>query len=161
MKFAPVIEGLAHVATVVAAFIAGLALGYAKMQVDDARTTQREATAYSAYNDYLKLAVEYPHLACVDTPTALAELSNHWTDDRHLVSERQRYDSFVATMLSASEQVLDARPDDPEWEAAITSNLACHAPLLSAGGYESSYSCGLRALIARETGNSSLACGAQ
>lgn len=81
-----------------------------------------------------------------------------------VVDERanKRYSVFLGIMLSASEQILDARPSDTHWRAAIRDNLNCDAPARLElarveGGYDV-FSCELRAQIAGDMGLSEVRC---
>lgn len=137
------------------AALAIVAVSGAVWQVGEARNTQREATAYQAFDSYLRLAIDHPDLVCVPTQEAMEAIA---ANDR----DNSRYSVFLGIMLSASEQILDARPNDAHWRAAIRDNLKCHAPALSAlagveGGLDA-FSCELRAQVAEDLGLSEVRC---
>lgn len=145
----------AYVATMASAAMAIVALGGAIWQVGESRNTQREATAYQAFDSYLRLAIDHPDLVCVPTQEGMEAIAAKESDNK-------RYSVFLGIMLSASEQILDARPNDAHWRAAIRDNLKCHAPALSElakveGGYDA-FSCQLRAEVAGDLGLSEASC---
>ena len=155
IKIVELTQVLANLASVAAAVIGGIALGFAWGQIVAGKEAARESTAYATFTSYLEKSVEHPELACVDTPEKMAALAKD-------PNAETQYGYFVALMLSASEQILSERPGDAGWQRSVQSNLSCHLPFLSGPfvsnkDYES-YNCQLRTLIADATRNATVLC---
>ena len=73
-----------------------VAIGGAIWQVGEVRNTQREATAYQAFDSYLRLAIDHPDLVCVPTQQDMEAIVANERDNK-------RYSVFLGIMLSASE----------------------------------------------------------
>ncbi|MCL1148173.1 hypothetical protein L2747_19390 [Shewanella marinintestina] len=106
---------LADWATIATPIIAFWALRYAKGQIKTARLESRRATAYAAYDGYIKLCLENSSLAC--------GVKDEVTKNKDIYS---RYKWFVANMLFVFEQTLEACKDDPTWKATIQHQLKRH-----------------------------------
>ncbi|MGI2198599.1 hypothetical protein [Shewanella baltica] len=100
---------------IITAAVAVIALFFAWYQVRAARKESRRATAYAAYDNYLKL--------CLDNQSfAMGTESEIKNDDKNYL----KYKWFVTNMLFAFEQVLEVCKDDPTWEKTVTSQLRRH-----------------------------------
>lgn len=110
------LKTLNDISGILTAICAIIALVFVIYQVNSARKDSRRATAYAAYDAYLKLCVENAEFAVGDETYA-----NHDTD------RLLRYKWFVANMLFAFEQVLEACKDDNTWEETIRNQLNRHA----------------------------------
>ncbi|WP_261858178.1 hypothetical protein [Photobacterium sanguinicancri] len=95
--------------------IAGIALAFTVAQLRSGRRESRRATAYSAYQEYLKLCFENPDFAYGDQSTIK---KNGKTNPK--------YPWFVSQMLFTFEQVLESDKSDNEWKTAIKSQLKMH-----------------------------------
>ncbi|WP_107947349.1 hypothetical protein [Shewanella baltica] len=102
-------------ANIVMAVVAVLALLFARKQLESASKDSKRATAYSAYADYLKLCIENESLA------RGVEIEITRNDDNY-----SKYRWFVANMLFAFEQVLEACNDDTTWQETIRHQLKRH-----------------------------------
>jgi hypothetical protein len=136
-------ELMAHRATVVSAVLAALAVVGATWQIGEARKIQREATAYEVYDEYLRVAVEHPHMSCPSPEDLEAILADPM--------ERERYNILLALALNAGEQILEARPRSPAWRETVSVTVRCHEASLRGWWFESgghrNYACSLRSFI--------------
>jgi len=104
------------IATIAAIFAYGQIVA-GKAQAVAARATQREATAYQAYNNYLQLAIQFPHLAAGGLSKGDASF--------------EAYAWFVSYFLNACEQILDVRHNDGLWIEAMKVELNYHKQYLA------------------------------
>lgn len=88
-------------------------------QLHVGRTETRSAQAHEVYQQYLGRCIEYPELA-----EGYVALEN--PDPKY-----NRYKWFVSSMLFSFEQILEAKPKDDHWIAAIESQLSIHKAHLS------------------------------
>lgn len=102
-------------ANVVMAIVAVFALLFARTQVESARRDSRRASAYAAYGEYLKLCIENELFARGSEVEITPDEDNY-----------SKYRWFVANMLFAFEQVLEACKDDPTWKETIKHQLLRH-----------------------------------
>lgn len=102
-------------ANIVIAVVAVLALLFARIQLKSAREDNKRATAYGAYSDYLKLCIENESFA----RGVEVEITRNEDD-------YSKYRWFVANMLFAFEQVLEACKDDTTWQETIKHQLKRH-----------------------------------
>lgn len=110
-------------ANIVMAIVATLALLFARKQLKSASDDGKRATAYAAYDNYLKLCFENQSLA------RGLESEIKRSDENH-----SKYKWFVANMLFAFEQVLEACSDDPTWRETIAHQLKRHKWHLDTSG---------------------------
>jgi hypothetical protein len=101
------------IATAVGVLVALGAAYYARRQI----LAQREIVARQIYSEYLKLAIQYPELACGVQPADPKEF--------------ERYEWFVSFMLNACEHILFYVPEDPRWRDCMVSQIGYHAEYLS------------------------------
>lgn len=102
-------------ANIVMAVVAVLALLFAKKQLESASKDSKRATAYSAYAEYLKLCMENESFA------RGIEIEITRNEDDY-----SKYRWFIANMLFAFEQVLEACKDDTTWQETIRHQLKRH-----------------------------------
>lgn len=102
-------------AGIIAAAVAVVALFVAWYQVHAARKESRRSTAYAAYDNYLKLCMENQAFAIGDQNKITIDETTYY-----------QYKWFIANMLFAFEQVLDACKDDLTWERTVKSQLKRH-----------------------------------
>lgn len=100
---------------IITTVVAIVALCFAWYQVLAGRRESRRATAYAAYDGYLKLCLDNQSLA------RGVESEIKVSDDNY-----SKYKWFVANMLFAFEQVLEACKDDPTWTETIKHQLQRH-----------------------------------
>lgn len=102
-------------ASIITAAIATLALAIAVCQLYINRYESRRNTAYSIYQEYLKLCFEY------------ADLSYGKQSDILINGKiNNKYPWFIAQMLFAFEQILEIDKNDENWNVAIASQLKKH-----------------------------------
>ncbi len=135
------IGGLSAAIGLIIASIAAC-LGY--IQIRAGKETQREAVARQTYNEYLKLAIQYPNLAAGNQPTDPLEFES--------------YEWFVSYMLNACEQILLFEPNSPEWQFCVRAQLDYHRHYLTNNdwfrkNFLHHYSLTLRSMIAELTGD--------
>jgi hypothetical protein len=116
---------IAHKAAIATAVIAFLGLGIAVWQIEVGKRVQREASARDAFKEYLKLAIERPEFA--DARLGKAAQNENG---------RSGYGWFVSYFLFSAEQIHDSFPDDPEWSAALGSQICYHAAYLKGAEYQ-------------------------
>jgi hypothetical protein len=84
--------------------------------IGGAQKSQREATAYETYRQYLNMAFENPDLASGQVVAG----------DKMFAA----YTWFVSNLLNGCEQILDVLGDDPLWEKTLRSQLNYHRAYL-------------------------------
>jgi hypothetical protein len=117
-------ERLAHIATVLTALIAGIALIIAIFQIRAANHTQREATAQATYNEYLKLALENPELADGRLAPSASE------------KEKTKYTWFVSFFLHSAEHIHNLFPHEADWVNSLRSQICIHRQYLRSDAYQ-------------------------
>jgi hypothetical protein len=100
---------------IITAVVAVTALGFAWYQVLAGRRESRRATAYAAYDGYLKLCLVNQSFAR-GLESEIKKSDENYSD----------YKWFVANMLFAFEQVLEACKDDTTWQETIKHQLKRH-----------------------------------
>ncbi|PSX21514.1 hypothetical protein C0W52_09370 [Photobacterium kishitanii] len=96
--------------------IAFVALTFTIIQLWISRRESRRTTAYSAYQEYLKLCFENHELSYGDESVI-----------RNNKGEiNPQYPWFISHMLFTFEQILETDKNDKEWKIAITSQLENH-----------------------------------
>lgn len=103
----------ANIGTCIVAIVAA---GFAYNQWISSKNEARRATAYSAYSKFLELCQQSPDFAYANEDVIKANQKDYI-----------QYRWFVAQMLFAFEQILDALPSDPEWKVTISNQLKKHA----------------------------------
>jgi hypothetical protein len=130
------LQNLSHIATVIIAFCTGWGLLYAKHQIRNSREAQREATAKSIFQDYLKACLSYPKLVKPN----FAEIKA----DPALLQE---YECFRTLVLNACEEIHLLFPNDSYWTHALYSHLTFHKDSLSASFNSDAYSKAFQKLV--------------
>ncbi len=102
----------ANIGTCIIAIVAAC---FAYNQWMSSKTEARRATAYSAYSKFLELCQQSPDFAYAN-------------EESIKVNQKEyiKYRWFVAQMLFAFEQILDAVPNDDEWKVTIRNQLTKH-----------------------------------
>lgn len=103
-------------ADIIMALIAGIALVFTIKQLRSGRKESRRATAYSTYQEYLKLCFENAILA--------------YGNQEEIIQKgniTKEYPWFVSQMLFAFEQILENDKSDKQWKTSIKSQLERHA----------------------------------
>lgn len=108
----------AHIATTIG--VAGVAVAYVQFRAG--AKAQRVTTAIVAWNEYLRLALAHPNHA-----RPAEWVAGQGKPDPNF----GEYRWFVAAMLFACEQVLEAHPGDPAWEAIVKAQLRNHRGFLA------------------------------
>ncbi len=103
-------------ADIIMTIVAALALILTLKQLHSGRQESRRATAYSAYQEYLKICFESPKLAYGNREEIVV--------DGKTVRE---YPWFISQMLFTFEQILEADKSDGQWRISIKSQLERHA----------------------------------
>ncbi|MGJ5069844.1 hypothetical protein [Bradyrhizobium oligotrophicum] len=120
-------EKLGGLATMLTACIAIFALFFAHKQIQEARNSQREATAKEIYGDYLKLAFENPNFA---NPKIYVGTANKgWKHEGDWIQD-ERYRWFVAFMLNSYDEICSISRKDETWRKVILMDLRCHREYL-------------------------------
>jgi hypothetical protein len=84
-------------------------------------SAQNRTTAVTAWSEYLRLALQHPELA---RPA-------DWLTGQGISSPQfGQYRWFVAAMMFAAEQVLEAHPDDRAWMDVVEAQLRYHKGFL-------------------------------
>jgi hypothetical protein len=122
------VEFYSFVATIIMALITGMALGYAKTQLEGAHRLQKDAYRQDMWCDYIQRAFENPVMA---DPS----LGRYDYKKRTLNGSKEKflqYDWFVTILLDVFEAIWRSKPDDIEiWEKVATSHLSLHVEFLS------------------------------
>ncbi|KAE8177703.1 hypothetical protein GLP21_05230 [Photobacterium carnosum] len=103
-------------ADIIMTLIAGIALLFTIIQLRSGRKESRRATAYSTYQEYLKL--------CFDNVVLAYGNKNEIIKNGEITKE---YPWFVSQMLFAFEQILENDNSDEQWKVSIKSQLKRHA----------------------------------
>lgn len=103
-------------ADIIVAIIASIALVFTIIQIMINRKEARRATAFAAYNEYLKLSFDFP-----DFSYGIQNKINANS------SINLKYPWFVSRMLFCFEQILSVEKNNKEWLIALESQLSKHA----------------------------------
>ncbi|MEF9927360.1 MAG: hypothetical protein RR763_06520 [Massilia sp.] len=114
------LEDLALVATLCVPLIAIGAIAIAIWQVKENSAAVRRASAYSIYQNFLKLALDNPTIAFGDRAEILSD-----------VKKSSVHKWFFANMLLSFEEIIAIYPNQEDWKSAIKSQLRRHAWHLS------------------------------
>jgi hypothetical protein len=114
-------EKLGGLATVGAMIAALCALVFALIQILEARSSQREATAKDIYRDYLKLAFDNPEFA---NPA-----EGGWKDKGEWIKD-EKYRWFVTFMLNSCDEISRSKPRDKTWRKVIQTEFDLHKDYL-------------------------------
>jgi hypothetical protein len=126
--------------TVAAALVGASALEFAREQID----VSRDIDAQASYREFLKLGFDNPEFVEPD----LAQIK---TDRLHFA----KYDSYVALMLSADDQILASDPKDGEWLLTVDGDLKTHSAFLKSANFKDdicAYSPALRGRLQKAIG---------
>lgn len=113
------ISGASQITTTGAALVA-LVIAYTQLRQN--RRIHRESTAKAIYKEYLRIAVEHPHLAY--------PRSGHIESIRN-TEEYVRYTWFVSYMLFACDEVLALSRETRQWRGVIKEQVKFHLNYLS------------------------------
>jgi hypothetical protein len=111
-------EVAANVATVIA--LIGIVVAYRQFRADT--IAQKHTAAITAWTEYLRLALAHPDFARPQPWLTGAGISG---------PQFSQYRWFVATLLFACEQVLEAHPDDSAWREIVKAQLRHHHAFLA------------------------------
>jgi hypothetical protein len=128
-------DNAATIATVVMAAAAVLALIYAHLQISEGQRAERRGNAYELWRETLHFGFENPKLS--DPTLKLAEFDY---EDRTIDGSAemfQKYELYVDTILSASEEILEVLPTR-EWNAAVRLQLKSHRDYLLSRHFQNS-----------------------
>jgi hypothetical protein len=127
---AEVVGGFATAGTFIVALFA---LGFAHIQIREAKKIQREATAKDLFRDYLQLAFEHPKFANPDK--FIGNDKDKWKRKGEW-NEDERYKWFVAFMLNACDEIIRSLPRDETWRRAILEDLRFHKEYLRSNEFD-------------------------
>ncbi len=130
------LDDLSDIATVVIALCTGYGLYFAKLQIKNSREAQREATAKSIFQDYIKACVSYPKLA-----------KPNFTEIKANPVLLKEYECFRTLVLNACEEIHLLFPNDNYWTHALYSHLTLHKDSLSDNFNSDSYSKAFQKLV--------------
>ncbi|MEZ2600585.1 hypothetical protein [Kluyvera intermedia] len=101
---------------IIVAIIAFAALLFTIIQIGINKREARRATAFAAYNEYLKLSFDFPQYS-------------YGLKNKIIVngSTDLQYPWFVSRMLFCFEQILVVEKDNEEWLIALESQLSKHS----------------------------------
>lgn len=103
-------------ADIIMSVIAAVALAFTIKQLKSSRKESRRTTAYSTYQEYLRLCFDNPKFAYGNKNEIVL---NGKTEEQ--------YPWFVSQMLFAFEQILETDKSDNQWKTAIEAQLKRHA----------------------------------
>jgi hypothetical protein len=104
-----------------AATVVGVwAIGFAKIQIEEARRIDARA----AYREFMLLALDHPEFSLPNYAALQADETRF-----------EQYEWFVAVMLSSYEQVLETDRVDNAWKATIRSGLEPHKAYLCSASF--------------------------
>lgn len=140
------IEPLGALLTALAAIVA---LAYAHVQITEGRDAERRAEARDLWRDSVQVAFEYPQLA--DPSLKLADFNYEAKTINGSAELFQKYEMYMDTILTASEEVLDVSPTK-EWEKTVRNELKQHrdylvSPHFQNSGFREQYTPKFRAYI--------------
>jgi hypothetical protein len=116
---------MGNLAEVATACLGGVALLFAYLQIEASDRSQRYATAADIYRDYLRVAFENPKLAspCIDDRRIIKSFKYRW---------------FVAIVLNACDEILEATKNDDEWIKVVLAEMEYHQTYLTSKYFSSS-----------------------
>jgi hypothetical protein len=143
-------DNAATIATVVMAAAAVIALIYAHLQIAEGKRAERRANAYELWRETLRFAFDNPKLS--DPTLKLAEFDYEDMTIDGSAEMFQKYELYVDTILTASEEVLAVLPTK-EWNVAVKLQLKAHrdyllSPHFRKSGYLEQYTPQFQAFIA-------------
>jgi hypothetical protein len=121
------LEKLDAVSNALVALAALLALGYAHLQISEARRAERQSEAHELWREVVRLGFDNPVL--VDPTHKLAEFDHNNLTVNGSKETFQKYELYVDTLLNASEGIMEVLPN-AEWEATIRNELRQHRDYL-------------------------------
>lgn len=128
-------DNAATLATVAMAAAAVVALLYAHLQIAEGRRAERRGNAYELWRETLRFGFDNPKLS--DPTLKLAEFDYEDMTIDGSAEMFQKYELYVDTILSASEEILDVLPTK-EWDAAVRLQLKSHRDYLLSQHFQSS-----------------------
>ncbi|WP_316219322.1 hypothetical protein [Bradyrhizobium sp. SZCCHNR2026] len=120
-------EKLGGIATALTACVALCALIFARKQIQEAKNSQREATAKDIYRDYLKLAFEHPQFA--NPAIFVGEAKGNWKRTGEWIQD-EKYRWFVAFMLNSYDEICSIAQGDKIWHEVILIDFKYHKDYL-------------------------------
>jgi hypothetical protein len=131
------------------ALAAVIALIYAHVQINEARDSERRTDARDLWRESVRVAFEYPQLA--DPSLNLGDFNNEAKTIDGSAELFQKYEMYMDTILTASEEVLDVLPTK-EWEKTVRNELKQHrdylrSPHFQNSGFREQYTPKFRAYI--------------
>jgi hypothetical protein len=128
-------EDIGTLSNVAMAVAAVGALIYAHLQIKEGRRSELQADASELWREILRLGFENPQIS--DPTLKLAEFDYDNLTIDGSKDMFQKYELFVDTILSASEEILDVRPTD-EWNCAVRIQLRHHHAYLMSEHFQGS-----------------------
>ena len=95
------------------------------------RGVSRQTRAHALYNDYLKRCLEHPELASHNAFVGSYGADRTFTFDPYQFEgvEAEKYQWFIALMLTAMEEIVGIKGADRGWRAVVRDQVSYH------GGY--------------------------
>ncbi|HSD92879.1 MAG TPA: hypothetical protein VLB11_07620 [Methyloceanibacter sp.] len=128
-------DNASTIATVVMAAAAVVALIYAHQQISEGRRAERRGNAYELWRETLRFAFDNPKLS--DPTLKLAEFDYQDLTIDGSPELFQKYELYVDTILTASEEILGVAPTK-EWDAAVRLQLKSHRDYLLSPHFQNS-----------------------
>ena len=115
-------ELISIISNVTTAVVGVAALVFAVIQLRKNQNNHKESLAKGIYKEYLKMAVEHPHLAYP---------KNRSIEEMKKSNEFDRYAWFVSYALFACDEVLGLSAEREQWRVVIMEQIRFHVEYLS------------------------------
>ncbi len=112
----------ANVASIVGGIATAISLLWASYTFFESARFQRELSAYSIYQEHMKISMEKPYFANAElTPKPPNENSSKEDKEKY-----EAYQWYVGHALYSFESILAALPNDAEWEKTFAAFIKDH-----------------------------------
>ena len=141
-------DNIEAIGAIVMALAAIIALIYAHVQISEGRDAERRANAHELWRESMRAAFDHPQFS--DPSLKLADF-DYQAKTNGSAELFQKYEMYMDTILSASEDVLEGLPTQ-EWNKTVRIELRQHrdylrSPHFQNSGYLEQYTPKFRAYI--------------
>ena len=142
-------DNIEAIGAIVMALAAIIALIYAHVQISEGRDAERRANAHELWRESMRVAFDHPQFS--DPSLKLADFDYQAKTINGSAELFQKYEMYMDTILSASEDVLEGLPTQ-EWNKTVRIELRQHrdylrSPHFQNSGYLEQYTPKFRAYI--------------
>ena len=142
----------ANVASIVGGIATAISLLWASYTFFESARFQRELSAYSIYQEHMKISMEKPYFANAElTPKPPNENSSKEDKEKY-----EAYQWYVGHALYSFESILAALPNDAEWEKTFAAFIKDHKEYIGSDFPCDRYEKSIERLMEKNLGKSCL-----